>query len=365
MDSHIDDKVDTSIVEFITGGDEFSIEDFITIHSEVTTGGALSIPLVGKLFVSPSTGRKSFYTSTTPNVEGNPDEIGECAIVTGRVDVCGDTETYELMGQLAGQLDPDYKADVETEAGRRKLIDTVKSRLHLDDERAIVASKQFIDIAGSRKSMEKLSRFYKVPGPTDVGLLSNVNIDLTLRQWARKFPNFFPYNFNMVNFKEVGDTLETIPINEVYSQKYNTAACVINSDVYKNPGKHWMALFVDMRQEPFTVEFFNSSGNPPVAEFTAWMQESVTRLESLGKKAESVCVSRIKHQYSRTECGVYALWYIYCRLNGRSYREFSDEVIPDTDMFRFRQHLFWDRRRKGIKKFDLDEFEASTTTKWE
>ena len=169
----------------------------------------------------------------------------------------------------------------------------------------------------------------------------------------------------MVNFKEVGDTLSTIPINEVYNQKYDTAACVINSDVYKNPGKHWMALFVDMRKEPFTVEFFNSSGNPPVAEFTAWMQESVTRLESLGKRAETVCVSRVKHQYSRTECGVYALWYIYCRLNGRPYSDFRDTVVPDTDMFRFRQHLFWDRRRASVKKFDLDEFESSTHTKWE
>ena len=375
MDEFITTTSGNDVTEFITSegaADPPSIyggSDSVVDYIEVVGGsllGDLNHTLGDSGVVGTDTnwvlgGSSDPYYKHVTDHKLNPDVIGECSIVVGKPDVCGDRETYELMNQLA----PDYKADVETDAGRRRLIDLVKSRLHLGDERAIIASKQFIDIAGSRKSVEKLSRYYKVPGPTDVGLLSNVNIDLTLRQWARKFPKFFPYNFNMVNFKETGDTLATIPISDVFTQGYDTAACVINSDVYKNPGKHWMALFVDMRQEPFTVEFFNSSGNPPVAEYTSWMQESVTRLESLEKKATAVCVSRVKHQYSRTECGVYALWYIWCRLNGRPYSDFAGEPIPDTDMFRFRQHLFWDRRRPGVKKFDLGAFEESTDTKWE
>jgi len=335
----------------------YSITDYI-VDSDAATGSSEYRNLD-----SPVTGGSStpFYTTTTSDPM-NPDTIGECAIVTGKVAVCADSETYGYMQQLA----PDFVSDVSTWNGRRALIEAVKQRLHVDDERAIIASNRFREAAGGRKSVEILSRYYKVEGPTDVTLLSNVHIDLTIRQWLKRFPKLFHYNFNMRDYKKTGDTLATIGIDQVRANGFETAACVINNDYSYNRGKHWMALFVDMRTTPYTVEFFNSSGNSPDREFNEWMVESVDRLRKSGHQvADPIIVSRIKHQYSRTECGVYALWYIWGRLNGRTWVSFSQTPIPDTDMFRFRQHLFYDSKRKQTRQFSLEEFNKSANPKWE
>lgn len=360
--------VGAGITEFINGADEAHAEiamelaDSIggnddSILSEIVIGGMMD----GSIAIIGSADPPQHIIDNKNDPLHLPDAIGECAIITGKDEVCGDDETYNFMVQLL----PGYDGDISSNEGRRVLINRVKDKLRLNDERAIIASPHFAKIAGGRKSIELLSKFYKVPGPTDVTLLSNINIDLTLRQWERYFSGFFAYNFNMVNFKEHGDTLSTIPIDEVLRNGYTTAACVVNSDTYNNPGKHWMALFVDMRTTPCTIEFFNSSGNPPVCEFTEWMSESKTRLETAGKTALTICVSRVKHQYSRSECGVYSLYYIYARLKGIPYTTFEDTPISDVLMLKFRQHLFWDKRRAPMKTFTLGEYEKDVDVKWE
>lgn len=184
-----------------------------------------------------------------------------------------------------------------------------------------------------------------------------------------------------------------------------TFGCVLNTDVSTGAGKHWVAVFVDCRPAPaillapptpaqlspdapvaslalapqvvsvaapaapqaqvdalavsrpapgsgplpWTVEYFDSAGNPPPREVVAWMGKTRKRLVELRASltegacdwVESVPVTTVEHQQSRTECGLYSLYYIRRRLEGVGYGFFeSDKSVPDSAMVEFRRHCF-------------------------
>lgn len=125
--------------------------------------------------------------------------------------------------------------------------------------------------------------------------------------------------------------------------------------------------------EPWTVEFFNSSGNSPVKEYAAWLQRTrdlfldMQRAQGRARpEAEIIKVAGVEHQLSKTECGVYSLYYIWARLNGVKPSHFMDKARPirDTLAFEFRQHLFAGSRFIGAA-FDLSQFETFAACKWE
>lgn len=238
---------------------------------------------------------------------------------------------------------------------------------------------------GSNNVKREISLNLKVAGPTDAKLLSNFNIDAVMQQFANAFPEFFPFNFNMRNYASYSfrdgetinqpDTLATIQFADLYAgfggKRYKCCGCVINTDSYQGPGKHWMALFADARGSKWTVEFFNSSGNAPSPEWISWLEKTKNQMEEiiakdkLGATVSIVRATTIRHQNSRSECGLYSLFYIWARLNGVPPDYFNNNKIDDKFMFEFRQHLFDDSRRPALYKFDWNEYRKNTRIEWE
>ena len=238
------------------------------------------------------------------------------------------------------------KMDVSPNANPLEILVESAVKLNCDSELCIVSK---LGIAHTDA--------FKLEGPRDVALLSNTNIDDTLKLWGRDDKTFFPYNFNMRNYKEYSfrngsvidkpDTLETISFNDLYSRGYTRAGCVVNTDVYQGGGKHWMALYIDATNaDEWTVEFFNSSGNSPTVGWVEWMQKTLDEMNSVLEDGRSltrtkmVKVCSMRQQKSKTECGVYSLFYIYARINGIPYTHFMKFPVCDKIMFLMRQHLF-------------------------
>lgn len=194
-------------------------------------------------------------------------------------------------------------------------------------------------------------------------LLSNFKIDDVLCRWAVEFPSFFNCPFAMFDFQTVpGYRLAEIDLHKVLEgkesqdifdgdnasengfkptvRKCDTFACVLNTDVSSGKGKHWVCVFADMRCSPATVEYFNSSGRPPPKQITAWMERQSSLLCSHGVDSKTVITSRITHQKSKTECGLYALYYIRSRLEGEPFSLFREKRVPDSLMQDFRKHVF-------------------------
>lgn len=282
-----------------------------------------------------------------------PDTVSECSLVSNSTGVCSSSSTIQTIKE-------DLNINAQTPD---EVIAKAKEITKCDTERCVIEK---IDDSDVKKELETN---FKLAGPTGIELLNNYNIDNTLKQWKLKFPKFYAYNFNMRDFKREQDTLATVDVyNDIYKKNYDVAACVINSDVYSGSGIHWMALLCDFRNPKlFTVEFFNSSGQMPSQEFNAWLYDTKNNMLEAGKPIEVVKVCNVKQQNSRTECGVYSLYYIWARLNNIPYTFFQSHRIEDQKMFEFRQHLFHNNSSaiKPGESFDFEKFAGTYNPKWE
>jgi hypothetical protein len=337
-----------------------------------------------------------------------PDAITECALYLEKHpgEPCSSADTLQAVATAIGVIG--------NAGGNTAIMDAAKIKLHCDTEKCVLMKLK--PQLGPQRVSAELATAFKLRGPIDSQLLNNVNIDRTLAQWALRYRDFFPYNFNMVDYANHSfvngevvnrpDTLATISFADLYTgayngTKYRRAACVINSDVSHGGGKHWMALFVRAgnaaklpnaatapnpgvhsrpvvsgndvasANETCSVEFFNSSGNAPAPEWVNWMQKTRDQMEALyagGLGATSctvniVKVTTIRHQQSRSECGLYSLFYIWARLHDVPIEYFTTTPIPDQLMFEFRQHLF--ETPATMKSFDWSKFLSRNRVKWE
>jgi hypothetical protein len=159
-----------------------------------------------------------------------PSSVTECALSsTGTGSSCLRESDAEMVASAVGTSN----------------MDDAKKKTSCDSEKCVISMAS--SKIGVKLANNLIANNFKIDGPTDNSLLSNVNIDTTLQQWAARWKDFFAYNFNMLNYNEYNyqkgyvdkspDTLATVNVGELYKNGFRTAACVINSDVYQNGGK--------------------------------------------------------------------------------------------------------------------------------
>lgn len=327
-----------------------------------------------------------------------PDDVSPCAPHLGipQGAPCASSALIEDIGRVIGTHGGKVHAEGDGQANQSEqpnahhatIIEAAKQATGCPTEKCVLERLR-TQLGPARVTGELRSRF-KVDGPVDVKLLNNVNIDRVLRQWASHFTDFYPYNFNMVNYASYSlregnvvsepDTLATVTLGDILTgaapgaggRPARCAGCVINSDRYQGPGKHWMALFLDARGSPrgskqgWSVEFFNSSGNAPAPEWVSWLVKIRGQMEAVGAISPQVVrATRLRHQHSRTECGLYSLFYIYARLNGVPVEYFQNTPVPDQLMFEFRQHLFAPSGRAPVARFNYEEWRRRVNVQWE
>jgi len=240
------------------------------------------------------------------------------------------------------------------------IVKQIEDKLNCDSESCVLNNPDFNsfvkkEIGHSNLIQNELNTNFKTSGPRNtVDLLSNFNIDETLLRWAREFKTFYPCPFTMIDFKIIRNQFATTNLANIMSgkvpytdpikgQQYNsfkTYACVLNTDVSNGRGKHWVCIFVDCRSQIWTIEYFNSSGNPPCRDVNEWMEIQRSYLLKIHNKVETITVTNLVHQRSNTECGMYVLYYIRSRLDNIPYQLFLTKRIEDTVVTKFRKHVF-------------------------
>lgn len=239
-----------------------------------------------------------------------------------------------------------------------KVIDVAKKELKCDSESCVLKHPKISKyISDDKQLKQELAINFKTEGPRNsTKLLSNFNIDNTLLLWAREYTTFYPCPFSMIDFNIYSNQFSQINLKDMYNgmdyyvdpiygkiqKKFNCFACVLNTDVSSGKGKHWVCVFVDMRSKtkPWTIEYFNSTGNPPCSAVVNWMEQQRYNLLEIYKNIETISVTTLVHQYSMTECGLYSLYYIRARLDNTPYTFFITNSISDNLMVEFRKHVF-------------------------
>jgi hypothetical protein len=183
----------------------------------------------------------------------------------------------------------------------------------------------------------------KKEGPRDsTALLSNFDIDETIEQWRREYPDMHHIPYAMIDFATAdhGRGLDAADISKAAADGVKSVACVLNTDVSTGPGKHWVCIHCDLASRPCTLEYFNSAGNPTPPQVLDWLEKQKALLREAGIPADVVGVTDVRHQDSRTECGIYVLYYLRSRIVGIPLKHFFGARISDDSMTEFRKLLF-------------------------
>ena len=270
--------------------------------------------------------------------------------------------------QLSGNK-PDEPTDLE-----KYTVEVTKKSLGCNTESCIFSKKEFIEFSKKmgfdRRTLKIMQDImFKPEGPrNDTDWLSNIHIDSALQKWAVEFPFFHPLPFAMIDFATVGHPLEDEKLGDILDGKIPVdlgpplglvkrpaacIGCIVNTDVSSGPGKHWVSTFIDCRDtDEWSIEYFNSTGNNPPRQIVRWMKAKRKELEEYAKSkmlkavVAEVIVTTVDHQKSDTECGVYSLFYIRRRLEGKSYKMFMNEAhkVVDQYMRDFRKFIFRDEK---------------------
>lgn len=279
------------------------------------------------------------------DVEAGTNDI--CSI--SKSGICSQKEESELMKDY---LKKEYNIDTPENAPIKTILKTLMDKLNIHDELKLWQDSPFSRAIGEKRANKVVEKIFKPVGPsTSTALLDNINIDSSLEQWAingqKMFGKKFKHiPFQMIDFAKQGKELAYTKLKDLIDQKYDCFGVILNTDVSSGNGLHWFCLYGDFQHkgtqdDPYTLEYFNSSGNPPMYEVSTWMEKAVHDLKrDTGKICKIVRSIPRRIQYSNTECGVFSLIYILSRLEGKPISWFYQTNTDDEDMIRYRSVLF-------------------------
>ena len=271
--------------------------------------------------------------------------VTEC-VRTGLA-VCSTDRDIALMRKfLVGSGVRDSSSDASM------VVEDVKKKLGVEREVDIYENKAYQNFIGYAAANKILSTEFKPKGPANsTALLDNFNIDAAMNRWTLigkdEFgKKFYHVPFQMIDFVETRSELSKLDPLELKKQGYNCFGVVINTDVSTGGGIHWFCIYGDLDhagtvEDPIQLEYFNSSGYTPRPEMEKWLRTIEMEMLKRGVRANVIYATGGKQiQYSKTECGVWSLVYIYSRLSGKPYYWMATVGANDNDMIEYRQRLF-------------------------
>lgn len=126
-------------------------------------------------------------------------------------------------------------------------------------------------------------------------------------------------------------------IVDLIKEGYKCYCVVLNTDKCTGGGIHWFCVFCDFRTSPFSIEYFNSSGNSPMLRVQRWMVIQNNNINEYREKninpyrSKLIIHRGLVHQTeSNSECGPYSLLYIMNRIKKVPAMAFQNSKITDA-----------------------------------
>ena len=183
---------------------------------------------------------------------------------------------------------------------------------------------------------DKVLEDFKPPIPQGkYAWLNTDDIDRVLKGYERVFPLFVYLGTYPMDFQEKHPKLFN-PLNVSALRKAGKefAGLVLNLDNSDEPGSHWVAVLIDIKNRIF--EFFDSYGENPTKE----IMDLYHQLDQRARNGWKLRVNKTEHQQKNSECGVYSIHFIVRRISGTPFKQATEQVIRDAKMNQMRSYYF-------------------------
>lgn len=176
--------------------------------------------------------------------------------------------------------------------------------------------------------------------------LNSLDIDRVMQQYEHIYPSFEFIGPSPIDFDKkklygscVWDELCKFDLGRKIREGINKIGVVFNTDPHYKPGEHWIALYIDVKEE--YIFFFNSTGEKILPEIYRLVKRIQKQGKALGYDLRFVQNHPFVHQQTTTECGMYVLFLIIQLLSGKRKPEyFLKNRVPDEDMLDLRKIYF-------------------------
>jgi len=172
--------------------------------------------------------------------------------------------------------------------------------------------------------------------------LSNNDIKKVMNQYEYWYPEFTFIGPSPINYYDndydgtcVWEELCNFDLNR-YIGKKKYIGIVFNTDKHTGSGKHWIALFVNIKNEYI---YYFDSGNQRLP---SYVTKLISTIKNQGVKYDIVFKmkkNKVLHQKGNSECGMYCLHFIISLLQKKPLSYFNTR-IPDSKVFSLRKIYF-------------------------
>lgn len=185
--------------------------------------------------------------------------------------------------------------------------------------------------------------------------LDNTNIDSVLRQYQAAYPWFKFIGVLPIDFAVKDPYIDTssprciipemcsLDLQKEAAAGIKAIGIIYNLDPHFKGGSHWVANFIDLRQKTPKIYYFDSYGEPAPKYVRLFMEEMWKRAPSDAKPLLAYNARRF--QYGDSECGMYSTYFIIAMLQGVPFKQFVRHPVPDREMIRLRDVLFFDSNK--------------------
>jgi len=170
--------------------------------------------------------------------------------------------------------------------------------------------------------------------------LSNFDIGKVLYQYADYYSDFIFFGPVPVDCPN-GIMCELSNMNpvKIKKDKITKIGIVFNLDKHNQPGSHWVSMFIDMTHPMHYIDYFDSAGDEPPHLIQKFMNNIKKKFDK-NKDESALIYNDRRHQFGKSECGMYSIYYILSRVEGKTPFQLSKQHIKDNKMNKLRNYYF-------------------------
>ena len=259
--------------------------------------------------------------------------------------ICAPNKTYSYtcfgmkgLQNIAKKLNKDERFSSYKNINIKKYNKNSKKKFVNEIQKKLSCSKKldFCILEKQNEFYEEIKTTMKPKGPGGKEWLSTIDIASVMKQYMKKYKDFIFFGPVPMDFLQIYDELANINIKSLSKNK-KKIGIVFNTDTSDGSGEHWISLFLDMKDR--TICFFDSVGTKPPKPVRYLINNMIKQSKSIGIPLKLV-INTKQHQFENSECGIYSLFHIISRLNGKSCSYIYNKVIKDEAMSKYRKKFF-------------------------
>lgn len=172
--------------------------------------------------------------------------------------------------------------------------------------------------------------------------LNSRDIENVMTQYEEAYTNFefigpSPIDFDkiLMNNKCVWNELCNFSLISKIKKNINKIGIIFNTDPHDKEGQHWIALFIDIKNN--FIMYFDSNGKKPSPEIKIFIEKVKKQGNDINLDLKYYDNHNIIHQNKDGQCGMYTLYFIIeLLLENKSPEYFKTTTIKDESMKDYR-----------------------------